>query len=135
MLQFYKEVHSIVDRDTGDVLDHYSAWDYICDEEKPKDKCLILTWDNIEESLEKIKKAHIMHDPLLSKHRKGFLFIVGTWWNKTYRFKQWKRPELNLEYDIEYMPVNMSIKDILNYDNSDLAIQYLLERGIKYVGK
>ena len=126
MLQFYRIERSFIDINTGKIL--LSSYDLQdgCFDSKPDNEHIELTWDNIE----RIDFGHMLHYPDITKHKKGIVLEFGRIWGDWYRYRQWLKEDLNIEYVIEYIPVQKSIKSILEYHNSDLAIQYLLERGI-----
>lgn len=67
--------------------------------------------------------------------KKGRVIIYEDW--ETLMFshviKEWKTKNLNMTLKIYYKDCKCSLKDILNYRDSDVAIEYLMERGIKFV--
>lgn len=101
----------------------------------PMDQKFQYGWDNIEEYL----KAHCT--VLGSLHvyavhtKKGWKCDPHTdcFFNKTY--KQWKKDPLDIQVTVTFEPAKLSLNQILNWYDSDEAIQYLLERGMNCITK
>lgn len=131
MLQFYKVRHIIYDKNEKRELCSWERWNDICSDKKLSYESIDLTWDNICE----IGICSSLN-PEIIKRRKGRIFKCHQSLNYEYfKFKEWKRPELNLEYRTEYIPVIKSIEEILDYADGEMAIQYLVERGISIISK
>ena len=79
-------------------------------------------WDNILNIYEKIG----LYLPYgLRKTRKGLNF----YYHDYFSIKQWKE-ELNIEIKTTWIEYKPTINELLNFDDGDKAIQYLVERGI-----
>lgn len=103
---------------------------YLADENKGKKQIKYITWENLAETYRDL----------------GF-FLNFTFWNfkrgkiisfydfspfdkSTWDVKEWKEPDLKFKLEIEPIEAQVSISDILNYHDSDLAIEYLKERSL-----
>lgn len=128
MLQFYKVKHTIFDKDKNKSLCSWVGWRDICAEKMPSCESIDLTWDNV------YHYGSLIHgnlNPEFKQRKRGRMFKChASFEYDYYTFKEWKRPELNLEYKIEYTPVTKSIQEVLEYGDADIAIQYLIERGL-----
>lgn len=102
----------------------------IADENEIKEKTIPITWENLEE---------VYHDHGLSlafnfwhfKRGRVISFFEGGLTDKNRRdIKEWKTPVLNMKLVITYEVMPCSLNDILNYWNSEKAIQYLRERNL-----
>lgn len=124
MLKFYKTKYSLI-RGGKTILSKY-GWEYILLNKPPQNYRIALTWNDIEE----MELAYVM--PKIKHKRKGKMLIYDDW-NAYFCIKEWKEPILDLEYSVVYQEVQMSIKDILDYHDSDGALLYLAERGVKYI--
>ena len=89
----------------------------IC-ESHPNENIIKVNWDNAEEEILKIKK------------RKGLKLFF--WNNLFLNVKQWKE-DLNIEITTTWKEYQPSIKMLMNFYDSDKAIQYLAERGLKLI--
>ena len=79
-------------------------------------------WDNILNIYEKIG----LYLPYgLRKTRKGLKF----YYHDYFSIKQWKE-ELNIEIKTTWIEYKPTINELLNFDDGDKAIQYLVERGL-----
>ena len=126
MLEFYRVEYSIKDLKTNRKLVNWFAWHDICTDEELESKVQCLSWDNIKDV-----DIHQCLNPKIKERKKGQVFEFHEYLNEIcYSYKQWKRPILDLEYRVSYIPVVKSIRDILKFSDGALAIRYLLERGI-----
>lgn len=126
MLEFYSVEYSIVDLNTNLKLVNWYAWDDICTDQKMDSKSVPLNWNNIND-VEINKNLN----PEIKKKKKGLVFRFHESLGDCYfNYKQWKRSNLNLAYNITYTPVVKSILSVIKYGDSSLAIRYLMERGL-----
>ena len=128
MLQFYSVKYIIFDKEKNKPLCSWVGWRDICTNETLSHESIDLTWDNV------YHYGSLMHgnlNPQFTQRKKGRVFKCGASFEyENYTFKEWKRPELNLEYRTEYTLTTKSIQEVLEYGDSDKAIQYLIERGL-----
>ena len=128
MLKFYRVKCTTyvngIDRGTN------YGWEIITEEEKAKDYSINIDWNNIEDFFRNYASSTVF---TLYTFKKGkylsfndfHLFKRGTW-----DIAEWRHPEMKIEMKVHYKELNPSIDRILHYNNGELAIQYLLERGI-----
>ncbi len=86
-----------------------------------------ITWENLEEF--DAKHGHWTNFTIYNtrKGRRIDFFALSD----GHTVKEWKTDETGLSYEITDAKISQaSLKDIMNYYNSDLAIKYLLERGL-----
>ena len=102
----------------------------IADESEVKEETIPITWENLEE---------VYHDHGLSlafnlwhfKRGRTISFFEGIFIEKNRRdIKEWKTPTLNIKLVITYETFPCSLNTILNYWDSEKAIQYLRERNL-----
>lgn len=100
-----------------------SEEDLICTPEKQ------LSWTDLDEFYEKYGYACPFAFYKTSKGRKIELYdkiIDGT-------VKEWKTSSPGISIAFIYDEKKYSINDILNYNNSDIAIRYLVEHGLSII--
>lgn len=102
----------------GDVIDR-SVSNPILLEEKPEDEEYYLDWQNIE--------SQILRRGLdMGISSNGKLYVNGRCISK--RAKDYDTFKLKLV--VEYFEVKISMKDLMDYDDADAAIKYIVERGL-----
>nr|DAM39406.1 MAG TPA: hypothetical protein [Caudoviricetes sp.]DAS43530.1 MAG TPA: hypothetical protein [Caudoviricetes sp.] len=98
----------------------------IC-ESHPNENIIKVNWDNAEEEILKIKNVYPILPFEIIKKRKGLKLFF--WNNLFFNVKQWKE-DLNIEITTTWKEYQPSIKMLMNFYDSDKAIQYLAERGL-----
>ena len=98
----------------------------IC-ESHPNENIIKVNWDNAEEEILKIKNVYPILPFEIIKKRKGLKLFF--WNNLFLNVKQWKE-DLNIEITTTWKEYQPSIKMLMNFYDSDKAIQYLAERGL-----
>ena len=95
----------------------------ICDNH-PDTSIININWDNAEEEIQKIG----LWLPFgITKRRKGLKLFF---WNELFtNVKQWKE-DLDIEIKTSWKEYKPTIKEIMDFTDSDKAIQYLVERGL-----
>ena len=102
----------------------------IADENEIKEKTIPITWENL-------KEVYYDYGPNFPfnywnfKRGRVISFFEGCLTDKNRRdIKEWKTPTLNIKLVITYEIFPCSLNDILNYWDSEKAIQYLRERNL-----
>lgn len=106
------------------------SWLVIIDERESSVKeTEVVTWANVENF-----KGYYGFYSLNKKKGKVIRFSL---WNKYIKpLKQWKNDTTHLSLKTYYTKAeNISINQILDYSKNELAIQYLVEKGISVTGK
>lgn len=102
----------------------------IADENEIKEKTIPITWENLKE----VYYDYGLNFPFNYwnfKRGRVISFFEGGLTDKNRRdIKEWKTPTLNIKLVITYETFPCSLNDILNYWNSEKAIQYLRERNL-----
>lgn len=102
----------------------------IADENEIKEKTIPITWENLKE---------VYYDYGLNlpfnywnfKHGRIISFFEGAFRDKNRRdIHERKTPVLDMKLVITYKVCHCSLKDIINYWDSEKAIQYLRERNL-----
>ena len=102
----------------------------IADESEVKEETIPITWENLEEVYYDYG-LKLPFNYYNSKRGRVISFFEGAFCDKNRRdIKEWKTPELNMKLIITYEVMPCSLNDILNYWNSEKAIQYLRERNL-----
>lgn len=83
-----------------------------------------INWDNAEEEINKLDSWSIPFG--ITKTRKGLKIF---WWDELTNIKQWKT-DLNMKIETVWQEYKPSLKEIIDFPDSDKAIQYLVERGL-----
>ena len=98
----------------------------IC-ESHPNENIIKVNWGNVEEEILKIKNVYPILPFEIIKKRKGLKLFF--WNNLFLNVKQWKE-DLNIEIKTTWKEYQPSIKMLMNFYDSNKAIQYLVERGL-----
>lgn len=102
----------------------------IADENEIKEKTIPITWENLKE----VYYDYCLNFPFNYwnfKRGRVISFFEGGLTDKNRRdIKEWKTPTLNIKLVITYEAFPCSLNDILNYWDSEKAIQYLRERNL-----
>lgn len=98
----------------------------IC-ESHPNENIIKVNWDNVEEEILKIKNVYPILPFGITKKRKGLQLFFHDYLFKN--IKQWKE-DLDIEIKTSWREYKPSLKEIMNFKDSDKAIQYLVERGL-----
>lgn len=102
----------------------------IADENEIKEKTIPITWENLKEVYYNFG-LELPFNIWDFKRGRVISFFEGCLTDKNRRdIKEWKTPELNMKLVITYEVIPCSLNDILNYWNSEKAIQYLRERNL-----
>ena len=95
----------------------------IC-EDHPDTGIININWDNAEEE---ICKLDVWLPFGITKRRKGLKLFF--WDDLFTNVKQWKE-DLDIEIKTSWREYKPKIKEIIDFHDSDKAIQYLVERGL-----
>lgn len=90
------------------------------DMEKPKNSIENVTWYNLNEILKKYEHTYIC---LWVKQKKKGRVVNNS-------IKEWKTHSLNIMIKTTYEPYTPQLKELLDFYDSDMAIRYLVERGL-----
>ena len=102
----------------------------IADENEIKEKTIPITWENLEEVYYNYGLS-VPFNIWNFKRGRVISFFEGGLTDKNRRdIKEWKTPELNMKLVITYEVCRCSLNDIINYWDSEKAIQYLRERNL-----
>lgn len=127
MLQYYRILYTTYKNgvNVGD-----SCGFAIVDENEAKEETIPITWENL-------KKVYWDYGCRLPfniwnfKRGRVLSFFEGAFTDKNRRnIKEWKTPALDIKLVITYEVWRCSLNDILNYWDSEKAIQYLRERNL-----
>lgn len=105
----------------------------ICESSDAVNRVTAVTWENVEEKY--LKYSHIMNFSLMLM-RKGKVIYYNDGKHFTGRsIKEWKTPKLDIQLTAEYEERKMSMRELMQYRDADIAIQYMKERGLEIKGK
>ena len=106
------------------------SWFAIIDESESSVKeTEVITWANIE-------KFNWHYGFYFKNKKKGKVIYFTLWDNYIRPIKQWKNDTTQLSLKTYYTKAeHISLQQILDYSKNELAIQYLIERGINFVKK
>ena len=93
-------------------------------ENYPDTDVIKINWDNAEEEIQKLGLCLPFG---ITKRRKGLKLFF---WNDLFtNVKQWKK-DLDIEIKTSWREYKPTIKEIMDFKDSDKSIQYLVERGL-----
>lgn len=93
----------------------------------------MINWTNLNAVREMYAYLTLPFD--VKETKKGRIVIDKDWEILVFprTIKEWKTKNLNMTLKTYYKDYKCSLRDILNYRDSDIAIEYLTERGMKFV--
>lgn len=129
MLNFYQKRMKLYHNDDIFYVGRYGL---VLTSETPKSYKEDITWENLDEYF---RKGRLPFSTYYDR-KKGKIFSYGDKFvdNDYFSIKEWEEP-LNIQIEYDFVPVNPSIKEIMEYPDGEQAIQYLVERGLSIVGK
>ena len=98
-------------------------------ENMPENTCEYIDWNNISEVYAEKPLKQILN---LKNKRKGLVVDVFTNDFEVTRYEQWQ-DKLSIKVITEWKEVTPSINQILNFYDGDVAIKYLVERGMNCI--
>lgn len=120
MLKAYRVIYSTIIN--GQCISSDSIMT-ICESSDAVNHSTIITWENVKE--------RISMDFWLKFTRKGKVIYYN---DKKHFFdrtiKQWETPNLDIKLTVEYEERKMSMRELMQYRDADVAIQYMIEHGI-----
>lgn len=127
MLHYYRVLYTTYNN--GVKVGNTSGF-VIADENEIKEKTIPITWENLKEVYYNFG-LELPFNIWDFKRGRVISFFEGCLTDKNRRdIKEWKTPELNMKLVITYEVIPCSLNDILNYWDSEKAIQYLRERNL-----
>lgn len=135
MLKFYRTYFHTYNK--GHLIGSHSGRALAEENERPKEETINFTWENLQSlyskygiltsfSLWNMKKGR-----LISFFTDSLIFVKP--WEKD--IKEWKEKELDLTLQISVEEYTPSIQEVLEWHDSEKAIQYLKERGLSVQGQ
>lgn len=101
-------------------------------DEKVEPETYNVTWDNIEEIYQKLGLECKFNIWNFKKGRRVSFFIDNIIPRKHERdIKEWKEKNLDITIEITYSEWNPTIAEVLNWHDTEKAITYLNEKGLK----
>ena len=100
----------------------------ICESSDAVNRVTAVTWDNVEKNKSMNFWLRFTRKGRIICYNDGKHFVDRT-------IKEWKTPNLNIQLTIEYEERKMSMRELMQYRNADVAIQYMKERGLEIKGK
>ena len=135
MLKFYRTYYETFNK--GHLIGTDSGRILVDENEKPKDKIIDFTWDNIQDLYSKhgivtsFALWNLKKGRRISFFTNSFIFVKP--WEKD--IKEWKEKELDLKLQVSVEEYTPSIQEVLEWYDSEKAIQYLKERGLSVQGQ
>lgn len=99
--------------------------------EKPQNEETInVNWNNLED----FRRQHGVYFAFSVRNKKkGRIIYPIQFFCDFPIIKEWKNKELNMKCVIQWELSSLPIKNIMEYSNGELAIQYLVERGFNII--
>lgn len=127
MLKYYKLYYEIWYN--GEQIDEKYSGFTIQDEAKIKNFSIPITWENIFDISQKNNGQVFTMNLIYTRKGRKIILYGPSHFRKI--FKEWKEKELNLEVRYTYSEFVPSLKQLLEYPNSDIVLQYFNERKSK----
>lgn len=130
MLKFYRCYFETINK--GQVMYGDSSRVLIDEKNKPQNETIQITWDNLEQVHQKYGIDVGFNVWTRKKGRVISFFNGNLIFRKDYEkdLKEWKDKKLNLQLKVSVKECQVSIQDVLDWYDSEKAIQYLKERGL-----
>lgn len=100
----------------------------ICESSEIKNQSTAITWENVEEKFSK-NSFEMCFYLMFSRKGKIIYYNDGKHFMDR-KIKEWKTPNLNIQFTTEYKEQKISMHELMKYHNADVAIQYMKERGL-----
>lgn len=104
----------------NDIVTRYVKY-VICDCKDAVDSEEEYTWDTVDDLVRKYDFS------VLDKKKGKVVYVYG--YDGEFIWKQWKH-DLHIKYKHHYEPCVMSLKQIMDFDDSNMAIKYLKQEGL-----
>lgn len=127
MLKYYELYYEIWYN--GEQIDKKYGGFTIQDEAKIKNFSIPITWENIFDISQKYNGQVFTMNLIYTRKGRKITLYGHSHFRKI--FREWKEKELNLEVRYTYSEFVPSLKQLLEYPNSDIVLQYLNERKSK----
>lgn len=121
MHNFYRVKYTLLKN--GELLVSKYARHKVLLDSVPQDREYTFTWKNIDD----FPFGEIT--PIIKNKKRGKILIYDSW-DSYFCIKEWKEPFLHFEYKVSYEQVSVSINEVLDYSDGELALMYLAERGV-----
>lgn len=133
MLKFYRCYFETINK--GQIMYGDSSRVLIDERDKPQNETIQITWDNLEQVHRKYGIDVGFNVWTRKKGRVISFFNGNLIFRKDYEkdLKEWKDKELDLQLEVSVKECQVSIQDVLDWYDSEKAIQYLKERGLSVV--
>lgn len=127
MLHYYRVLYTIYNNG----VNVGESWDFtIADENEIKEKTIPITWENLKEVYYNYG-TNFPFNYWNFKRGRIISFFKGAFRDKNRRdIHERKTPVLDMKLVITYKVCHCSLNDIINYWDSEKAIQYLRERNL-----
>lgn len=102
----------------------------ICESSNTLNRSTAITWENVEEKF--LKNSWAMGFGLLCRRKGKVIYYNDGQHFIDRRIKEWKTPVLDIQLVVEYKESKISMRDLMNYHDADIALQYMKERGIAF---
>lgn len=130
MLKFYRCYFETINK--GQVMYGDSSRVLVDEKDKPQNETIQITWDNLKQVHQKYGIDVGFNVWTRKKGRVISFFNGNLIFRKNYEkdLKEWKNKELDLQLKVSTKECQVSIQDVLDWYDSEKAIQYLKERGL-----
>lgn len=130
MLKFYRYYFETINK--GQVMYGDSSRVLVDEKDKPQNETIQITWDNLKQVHRKYGIDVGFNVWTRKKGRVISFFNGNLIFRKDYEkdLKEWKDKELDLQLKVSVKECQVSIQDVLDWYDSEKAIQYLKERGL-----
>lgn len=135
MLKFYRCYFETINK--GQIMYGDSSRVLINEKDKPQNETIQITWDNLKQVHMKYGISVGFNVWTRKKGRVISFFNGSLIFRKDYEkdLKEWKDKELDLQLKVSVKECEVSIQDVLDWYDSEKAIQYLKERGLSVKGQ
>lgn len=130
MLKFYRCYFETINK--GQMMYGDFSRVLVDEKDKPQNETIQITWDNLEQVHQKYGIDVGFNVWTMKKGRVISFFNGSLIFRKDYEkdLKEWKDKELDLQLKVSVKECQVSIQDVLDWYDSEKAIQYLKERGL-----
>lgn len=96
-------------------------------------RSISITWENVEEKF--LRNSWAIGFGLMLTRKGKIIYYNDAEHFIDRTIKEWRTPNLDIQLIVEYKETKISMRELMQYYDADIAIQYMKERGLNINSK
>lgn len=96
-------------------------------------RSISITWENVEEKF--LRNSWAIGFGLMLTRKGKIIYYNDAKHFIDRTIKEWRTPNLDIQLIVEYKETKISMRELMQYYDADIAIQYMKERGLNINSK